>query len=292
MAAGRYRLARVSQDGRARRAEKVEESDVVRYVAVGDSFTEGVGDELPDGTVRGWADLVAAGLASATGGPVSYANFAIRGRLLTPIATEQVDAALALEPGPTMITINGGGNDMLRPGMDAERMLGLVEVAARRCLAAQCDVVLLCGPDPSQRLPLGRRFHSRGEQLTAGIHALGARLDVTVVDTFHDEAIRGAGYWGADRLHLNTAGHHRVARLVLEGIGYRGVTPAVDPDPVLPRTVRGEARYYSKYVGPWVARRLRGASSGDGRTAKYPMWVEVSPEGAGPVVKPATPPTP
>ena len=50
------------------------------FVAIGDSFTEGVGDELPDGSVRGWADFLAAGLATSQGEPVRYANLAIRGR--------------------------------------------------------------------------------------------------------------------------------------------------------------------------------------------------------------------
>ena len=80
----------------------------MRYVAVGDSFTEGLGDDLPDGSVRGWADLVAAGLADAEPGQVQYANLAIRGRLLDPIVNEQLEAALALSPAPTLVTLNGG----------------------------------------------------------------------------------------------------------------------------------------------------------------------------------------
>ena len=68
----------------------------VRYVAIGDSFTEGVGDDLPDGRVRGWADLVAQGWADATAAPVEYANIAIRGKLAWPIVDEQLEPALAL----------------------------------------------------------------------------------------------------------------------------------------------------------------------------------------------------
>ena len=83
------------------------ERAAIRYIAIGDSFTEGVGDEQPDGSVRGWADLVAQGLANATGQPVQYANLAIRGRLLAPIIEEQLEPALALRP--TLITFNGGG---------------------------------------------------------------------------------------------------------------------------------------------------------------------------------------
>ncbi len=103
-----------------------------RFVAIGDSFTEGVGDELPDGTVRGWADLAAAGLAAATGEAVAYANLAVRGRLLEPIVTEQVPAALALTPAPTLLTLNGGGNDIMRPGVDTARLVELTEQAVRR----------------------------------------------------------------------------------------------------------------------------------------------------------------
>src|ERR1700759_2146357 len=109
---------------------------MTRYVAIGDSFTEGVGDITDDGTERGWAVLVAAGLADAEGRPVSYANLAIRGRLMEPIVTGQLDAALALTPAPTLLSLNGGGNDMRRPGGDMERLAHLTERAVRQCAAA------------------------------------------------------------------------------------------------------------------------------------------------------------
>ena len=108
----------------------------MRYVAIGDSFTEGLGDELPDGSVRGWADRVAAGLAVASGAPVEYANLAIRGRLLEPIVTEQLDAALSLTPPPTLMTLNGGGNDMMRPGSESS---GVVNISVAR-LSGSCVI--------------------------------------------------------------------------------------------------------------------------------------------------------
>lgn len=118
----------------------------VRFVALGDSFTEGVGDPALDAEVmRGWADLVAEGLAAHHGG-IAYANLAIRGKLLEPIVTEQVDQALALDPLPTIATLNGGGNDMMRPGMDAATLIDLTEQGARRLLDAGVRPVLLAGP--------------------------------------------------------------------------------------------------------------------------------------------------
>ena len=134
----------------------------MRYVAIGDSFTEGVGDERPDGSLRGWADRLAVELAAWQGQPIEYANLAIRGRTLRPIVTEQLDHALRLNPAPTMITLNGGGNDMLRPGTDAQQLIALTEAAVRRCLDAGVSAVLLSGADPSQHLPFGKVLRRRG----------------------------------------------------------------------------------------------------------------------------------
>jgi lysophospholipase L1-like esterase len=252
----------------------------VQYVAIGDSFTEGLGDELPDGSVRGWADLVAAGLATSRGEVVQYANLAIRGRLLEPIVTEQLDTALSLSPAPTLLSLNGGGNDMMRPGTDLAGLVELTEQAVRRCADARVQLVLLSGADPSGRLPFGRVVRRRGEVLTEAIADLASRYDLVFVDVFHDSEIHRAAYWSPDRLHLNTAGHQRVAELVLAALGDATAGNAVDPGPAEARRLLTEARYYREHVLPWLHRRVRGRSSGDGRTAKYPDWVPVEAAGA------------
>lgn len=247
----------------------------MRYAAIGDSFTEGLGDELPDGSLRGWADLVAAGLAAATAEPVQYANLAVRGRLLEPIVTGQLTTALSLSPAPTLVTLNGGGNDMMRAGTDTDRLVGLTEQAVRRCADAGVRLVLLSGADPSARLPLGGVMHRRAEALTAGVAELAARYDVELVDVFHDLEIRRAVYWSPDRLHLAAAGHQRVAGLVLTALGHGTAAHAVDPGPPERRGPVTEARYYREHVLPWLNRRIRGTSSGHDRTGKHLDWVLV-----------------
>lgn len=245
----------------------------MRYAAIGDSFTEGVGDELPDGTVRGWADLVAAGLAVAGGGPIRYANLAVRGRLLEPIVTGQLEAALALRPVPTLVTLNGGGNDLLRPGTDLARLTRLTAHAVRRAAAAGVRLVLLSGADPSDRLPLGRVVRRRGEELAVRVGELAAANDVVFVDVFHDREIRHPAYWLADRLHLNALGHERVAGLVLAALGADAEARPRPAEPPAARRLLTEARYYREHVLPWVRRRLRGHSSGDERTGKHAGWI-------------------
>jgi len=248
---------------------------VTRYVAIGDSFTEGLGDSLTDGSERGWADLVAAGLAAGTGKTIQYANMAIRGRLLEPIVTEQLEAALALSPPPTLLSLNGGGNDMMRPGGDMARLAELTERAIERCAEAGVRMILLSGADPSERLPLGGVMRRRAEALTNLVAGFQSRYDIVFVDVFHDVEIRKAGYWSPDRLHLNAAGHRRVAGLVLTALGHETAAHVIDPGEGASRGVLAEARYYREFVLPWLHRRVRGRSSGDDRAAKFPDWVPV-----------------
>jgi tRNA-Thr(GGU) m(6)t(6)A37 methyltransferase TsaA len=261
----------------------------VRYAAIGDSFTEGVGDELPDGSTRGWADRVAAGLAAARGEPVLHANLAVRGRRLEPIVTDQLDAALALDPAPTLLTFNGGGNDLLRPRTDVARLVDLTARAVHRCAAAGVRLVLVSGADPGDRIPLGRAVRRRGEELAAGVAELARRHGVVFVDVFHDAQVRRPAHWAPDRLHLGPAGHRRVAGLVLAALGEGAAAEAVQEDAPEVRRLLAELRYYRDHVLPWVGRRLRGRSSGDGRTGKHPLWVPVQPGPGSPDREPGSP---
>ncbi|GMA34337.1 SGNH/GDSL hydrolase family protein [Demequina litorisediminis] len=120
----------------------------MRFVAIGDNFTEGVGDRIDGGAVRGWADLVAAGLAAGLDEPVDYANLAIRGRLIGPIVGEQAEPALALSPRPDVLAFNGGGNDMMRPGFDRDEIVRLTEQVVRRTKEAGCGCSSRRAPMP------------------------------------------------------------------------------------------------------------------------------------------------
>ncbi len=233
------------------------------YVAVGDSFTEGVGDDLPDGGVRGWADLVALGLALASPGTVTYANLAIRGRLLAPIAGEQMDAAIAL--GPELISINGGGNDIMRPKVSIESVADQLLESVGRAVAAGSHVLLASGANPTRHIPLGARIESRGNLLAAAVRSHLPREGVTFVDNWADAELTELRYWSRDQLHLGPLGHRRVAANVLAALEVP--IPDFGPEPGEPSRPRTSA-YWREYVLPWIGRRLTGRSSGDNRVPK------------------------
>lgn len=246
------------------------------YAAIGDSFTEGVGDEIPDGGVRGWADLVAIGLARdlARREPdayFGYANLAIRGRLLGPIIDEQLDAAIALKPD--LLSLNGGGNDIMRPKVSVESVAEKLASAAEKAMAAGIHVLLLSGGNPTNHIPLGARIEVRGEELAAAVRARVPKSEnVTFVDNWSDAELTHLRYWSVDKLHLNALGHRRVAGNILTALG----VPVPDWGEDVPELQRpGTLAYWRGYVIPWIGRRLTGRSSGDGREPKRPTLMPV-----------------
>ena len=254
------------------------------YVAIGDSFTEGVGDVLPDGRVRGWADLVAVGLVAAAEEPVRYANLAIRGRKLGRIVGEQLDAAIAMSP--QLLSINGGGNDIMRPRVSVDDIAEKTARAVGKAVDAGIHVLLLSGANPSDNLPGGRAVQRRGDELAVRVRAFvrevtAAESAVTFVDNFADAGLRDLRYWSLDRLHLNSFGHARVASNVLMALdvpvpgAWR--VDEVAAEPPLGRRAPSLA-YYREYVLPWIGRRLTGRSSGDGRSAKLPELTPIDPD--------------
>lgn len=233
------------------------------YIAIGDSFSEGYGDEGPDGVPRGWADLVAVGLAAASSTPVSYANLAIRGRKLAPIVGEQLDAALAQHP--ELLSLNGGGNDLMRPRVSVASIADRLEHAARRATAEGTHVVLASGANPSRHLPGGRLLQRRGDELAAAVRARLPIEGVTWVDNWSDPELHELRFWSIDQLHLNALGHARVAGNVLRALGM----PVPDFEtPELDGPRPSTSTYWREYVLPWIGRRLTGRSSGDNREPK------------------------
>ena len=244
------------------------------YIAIGDSFSEGYGDELADGTPRGWADFVAHGLAAA--GPVSYANLAIRGRKLAPIVSEQLDAALAQHPA--LLSLNGGGNDLMRPRVSIGPIADQLERAARRAAGAGTHVVMASGANPSRHLPLGGLLQRRGDELAAAVKARLPIEGVTFVDNWSDAELTQLKYWSIDQLHLNALGHARVAGNVLRALDM--AVPDFEATELV--GVRpGAATYWREYVLPWLGRRLTGRSSGDNRLPKIATLTPVVPTQGG-----------
>ncbi|PZE84304.1 SGNH/GDSL hydrolase family protein [Curtobacterium sp. MCBD17_032] len=242
-----------------------------KYVAIGDSFTEGIGDPDPAsvGGHRGWADRVAETLADGTDADFTYANLAVRGRLLRQIVDGQVEAALAL--GPDLVTVSAGGNDVIRPGSDPDELAERYDRMVERLRRDGATVVLFTGPDVGMTPVLGM-VRGKTAVYNEHLHAIALKHGALVADLWALRVLRDPRMWAPDRLHHSPLGHATVAAAVLDTLGVPHTLETSAPEPLAARPWR-EARvedlgWAKEYLVPWVVRRVRGTSSGDGVTAK------------------------
>ena len=261
-------------------------------MAIGDSFTEGLNDAAPGGGFRGWADRLA-GLLAAEYPGLRYANLAIRGKLLRQIVADQVPAAVAMTPG--LVSVSGGGNDILRPGADPDTLAELFDAAVARLRASGAQVLMFTGFDPVGAPVIKMR---RGRIGTYNMHlrAIADAHGCYLVDLWSMKFLRASSAWSQDRLHLTAESHHKIALRACEVLGVPvtedwRATLAADPLVVETRrnavdavsraawlaARREDARWAKEYLAPWIGRRLHGTSSGDGLSAKRPVLEPVAP---------------
>lgn len=243
-----------------------------RYVAIGDSFTEGVGDPEPGSAngLRGWADRVSEVLSQQVD-DFAYANLAIRGRLIGQIVAEQVEPAISLKPD--LVTFSAGGNDVIRPGSDPDAVAQVFEDAVVRLSRGGATVVVFTGIDTAFT-PVFRGIRGKVAIYNENIRAIADRYDCIVADQWSLKEVQDPRFFDDDRLHYNALGHHEVARMVLRALNVPNDLQPMQPDPLPIRTWR-EARavdlvWARTHLVPWVLRRVRHQSSGDTVTAKRP----------------------
>ncbi|TDS87348.1 lysophospholipase L1-like esterase [Nesterenkonia aurantiaca] len=251
-----------------------------RYVALGDSFTEGIGDpdQTRPGYHRGWADRVAEelalGAAAVEGSPkFSYANLAVRGKLIGQIRDEQL--APALELRPDLITLCAGGNDVIRPGGDPDETARILDTMVQILSTTGATIVLFNGPDVRET-PVVGSIRGKVAIFNENVRTIAARHDALVADMWSLRELTRPEMWDEDRLHFSALGHHTIARMVLDTMNVEHDLEPSEPRPVPVQSWRaarvGDAVWARHHLFPWAVRRLRGRSSGDGIHAKRPTF--------------------
>jgi lysophospholipase L1-like esterase len=250
-----------------------------RYVALGDSTSEGLEDPYPDGSgYRGWADRLAERVAALSPG-LQYANLAVRGKLAGQVREEQLAAALALEPD--LVTVVAGLNDVLRRHVDVGAVAADMDAMVAALCAGGATVVTFTYPDPVPINPIAKPARERLLAYNDELRAIAARHGAVLVDLGAHPITSDPRLWHADRLHANSEGHRRIAAAIAEALALPEADQAwAQPLPVLAPASRAaaaaaHARWAQRYFAPWIVRRLRGRSSGDGRAAKRPTLARV-----------------
>lgn len=244
-----------------------------RYVAIGDSTSEGLDDPDGRGGYRGWANRLAERIATQQGS-LLYANLALRGRKTRHIRDEQLPLALAMKPD--LATVVAGTNDVLGPRFDAHPFRDDLHAMQKALVDQGAAVLTFTLPDLTPVMPfariLGDRVHRLNEAIRDACASSGAMLcDLAAYSVASDPRL-----WSDDRLHANSLGHARIADALAYHLGLPGTDRAwTEPLPARPAPtfmdgVRAEVAWGRNHLLPWILRHMRGISSGDGRTCKRP----------------------
>ncbi len=246
---------------------------VRRYVALGDSLTEGIGDLADDGRPRGWADRFAQGLA-ARRGEVEYANLAVRGLTTSQVLATQLRPAVALAPDLASVIV--GMNDLLRPRLDLGALRRDLGTLYGELAATGATVLTATLPEPGIGVPLPAKmrasFVRRAHRLNDTIRQAAAEHDVRCLDLARTAPVDPA-IWSSDKLHPSPYGHQLIADEFLAFL--HGLPSGIDGSTHEKTVAAGlveQLRWVADHVGPWLWRRLTGRPAGEGVTAKLPAY--------------------
>jgi len=234
-------------------------------------------DEIIDGQYRGWADRTADAMAKAHAN-FTYVNLAVRGKLLGQVVADQVPTALAFVTGSdTLVSFHAGANDALRPGYQADVAIALYQEAVRLIAKSGAQVMLFTVLEKTGNTGRGAQvWEKRFSAFNKGVREVGAEVGAIVVDANQENFLSDRRFLAFDRLHLNAEGHYRCAEAVLEKIGlpfnpaWRTPLPPAKKVPWIAQKAITVA-WFVVFALPWILRRIQGKSSGDGRSAKYPI---------------------
>lgn len=252
-----------------------------RYVALGDSITEGWCDPVVGNSEPwlGWADRLAMildGSARLREEPFAFANLAVRGRRIRHVVRDQVPHAIDL--GADLVSILVGGNDLMAPAADPDALAAELEEGVAALRSRGCDVLLATCFDPRFAFFL-KPFRGRAAVYNANLWSIARRHGTYTLDLWGVRELQARAMWAEDRVHLAPDGHRLLAVRAAHALGvpYAEVAPRMtSPLPVPPRAAPLTAwGWLGRHALPWVGRRLRGVSSGDGMSPKLPHLITV-----------------
>nr|WP_208388117.1 GDSL-type esterase/lipase family protein [Microbacterium halimionae] len=246
-----------------------------RYVALGDSLTEGLCDSsrMPAGAYRGWADRLAPLLAQTArnGKGFKYANLAVRSRRMRDLTDEQIPHALRLRPD--LVSILMGGNDLVQRRVDVTALADELERGVTRLRESGADVLLVTAFLPRRRA--SRFLAPRFAAFNAHVRRIAMIHGCRLLDLDALPAISGLEMWADDRVHLRSGGHRFLAYRAAEALGVPDAEALGDLEAALHDDEPTQGGWLKRDVLPWMWRRVRGRTAGDGITAKHSDYVDI-----------------
>lgn len=183
-----------------------------RFVAIGDSFTEGIGDEVEGIALKSWVDH----FVQLCENDIEYANFAKRGLVTKEIRSQQLEKALTFNPD--LVSLIAGANDVLKGRWNHDAYKNDMEFMIDTLSKAGADIIIANLPDFTVRLPFAseKKQVIKKQLLEANevIHSLSREYKLHHVDFWKHPLVNDNSLWSTDLIHPNSKGYVKVAELI------------------------------------------------------------------------------
>lgn len=187
-----------------------------RFVAIGDSFTEGIGDEVEGIALKSWVDH----FVQLCVNDIEYANFAKRGLVTKEIRSQQLEKALTFNPD--LVSLIAGANDVLKGRWNhyayKEDMKCMIDTLSE----TGADIMIANLPDFTVRLPFStEKKQVLKEQLLEAnevILSLSREHQLHHIDFWNHQLVNDNTLWSKDFIHPNSKGYVKVAELIFSSL--------------------------------------------------------------------------
>ena len=213
---------------------------MLRFVGLGDSLTQGVGDPRPGragfaGKLDGWVSYFASAVR-ASGRPVEVRNVAVAGARIEHVIGDQLQQALS-EPADEMSCIIGI-NDLWDPNLDLDQFATQFDklfrdLAERSPIVITASIHDVFAPFPV-RAPLRERLNLNVATMNEIIAGAVADHGLVLVDLAGRPDMFTSAVRALDRLHPNRYGHQLIAAEVVRELHARGHLLTVEPPVAIP----------------------------------------------------------
>jgi lysophospholipase L1-like esterase len=198
-----------------------------RFVVVGDSVAEGLGEPVDGYPDQPWADRVAAELAATAPG-FTYRNLGQRDTPIADVRATQLADAIAFEPDLALLA--AGGFDALWSSFDAatvEAHLRAIVVGLRESGADVITVGMFDGaaddPDEAKK-PMRQRLRQRLRDLADRTSSLAEEFGALHVNLTNHPAARSRNMYSSDGRHGSRRAHAISAAATVRRLGMHVAT--------------------------------------------------------------------
>jgi lysophospholipase L1-like esterase len=187
-----------------------------RFVVLGDSLAEGLGEDTPGYRSLPWADRTRDALARQQPG-LAYLNLGLRDLVAGEVREQQLEPAL--EFAPDLAAVVCGGNDLFRGSFDPDKVEAEIEGIIAPLRQSGAQVVTFGLMNITKAFPKLAFLEPMVDSLNQRVRLVAERNGALLVDMWEHPVCSDPGMFASDKVHASMRGHAVLGSETIRALG-------------------------------------------------------------------------